>query len=373
MDFSLTTMYVVPTGNTLPTGSNTSASLTSGQVGVFLPDNTAATVANVGTAKYIYFAQGRNIYSPIEGTKKSDHILPKNLISWYKVTGSLEQNTQVTTISNLNVGCNEDVTITLRLHSFYIDTAYFNGLTRSVLVTTPCCNCGSNPCDTLQASDLQLTMELLAEAINNDEILSNFVTAGVDGTGASTVIYIQGLTLQQYGSSCDLTNFPYQFDRMWFRTFMRTGPELTTDYEVDDYCNTVSTISIIQKASYPQLTPAEIQQMEKDNWYNQADYKSIFSNPNYNGEFLSYVDSALAYDCYYLKFYRPGNEGWNAAVQIDETVILAFPQGDSGETNMVAILTAMFGPADNDIATPSTTTTYTTSSTTTTTTTNVTP
>jgi len=382
MDNNLTTLFVVPTGNTLPSGSTqtlttyASGSTTTGQFGIFLPDNTPATAINVGTAQYIYFAQARNIYSPDEGTRKSDFIYPRNILAWYKVTGSLQANTQVTQISNLTAECNQNISITIRLDSFYIRTAYANGLTRSVMVTTPCCNCGSNPCDTLQASDIQATMEALAAAINADEILSPYVTAGVSGTGASTIIMIQGNTLQVYGqgTSTDLTNYPYQFDRMYFWTFVRSGPELTTDYEVDDACNVVATVAILQRASYPINTPVEVQQLEKDFFSYQAEYGAIFSNVNYNGEFMTYVDSALAYNLYYLKFLQPM---WNSAdigvMRNDETVVLAFPKGDSGETNALAVLTAFLGAADNDLSTPSTTTTYTTSSTTSTTTTIVTP
>lgn len=374
-DNILTSLFVVPTGNTLPTTGSTN-NLTGTQFGIFLPTNAPATTGNVGTAKYIYIAQGRNVYTASEGTRKSDWISPENLIKWYKVTGNLVQNTQITTITALDAGCNQDVSVTLRLDSYYIRTAYFNGLTRSVMVTTPCCNCGSNPCDTLQASDIQLVMEELAQAINTDNILKQFVTAGVDGTGASTEIIIQALPLQTYGegTSTDLTNFPYQFDRVSFRTFVRTGPELTTDYEVFDACDNIATVAIIQRASYPINTPFEIQQLEKDFFSYQSEYKHIFSNVNYNGEFQTYVDSALAYDLYYLNFWEPTITGRDIGVtRKDEWVCLAFPKGDSGETAAVAVLTAIFGTAVDETATPSTTSTFTTSSTSTTTTTNVFP
>ena len=164
MDNNLTTLFIVPTNNTLPTTGSTqnlttyaSGGTTTGQFGIFLPDNTPATVANVGNAKYIYLCQARNIYSPDEGTRRSDDIYPRNVLEWYKVPGNLSANVQITQISNLNVGCNQDVSITLRLDSFYIRAAYANSLTRSVLVTTPCCNCGSNPCDDISGACLLYT------------------------------------------------------------------------------------------------------------------------------------------------------------------------------------------------------------------------
>lgn len=367
-DQVLTTLFVVPTANTLPTTGSTN-NLTSGQFGIFLPDNTTATVGNVGSAKFIYMAQGRNIYSPIEGSKKSDQIEAANIIKWYKVTGALTANNQVTEITSLVAGCNENVSITLRLDSYYIRQAYFNGLTRSVMVTTPCCNCGSNPCDTLQASDIQNTMQALAQAINSDEILKNYVTAGTNGSGATTSVWIQGLPIQTYGqgTSTDLTNFPYQYDRVYFWTFMYSGPELTTDYQVIDACNSVGTVTILQRATYaPVGAPYEVQQMEKDYWYEQADFKSIFSNVNYNGEFQTYVDSTGAYDLYYLNFFEPIKTGRDIGVtRKDEWVCIAIPQGAASEAGTLAILTAFLGTPTNATATASTSTTYTTSSTTT--------
>lgn len=375
MDNNLTTLFVVPTSNTLPTTGSTQ-NLSAAQFGIFLPDDSTATVGNVGTAKFIYLAQGRNVYSPDETTRKSDFIFAGNVLEWYKVTGNLQQNTQVTQISALNVGCDENVSITLRLDSFYIRAAYANSLTRSVMVTTPCCDCGDNPCVSLTTSQEQAVMEALAQAINDDEILNQFVTAGVSGTGGSTVIMIQGKTLQQYGSgtSPDLTNFPYQYDRMYFWTFVRTGPELTTDYEVDDACNTVATVAILQRAAYPMNTPAEVLQLERDFFSYQAEYKHIFSNVNYNGEYQTYVDSALAYNLYYIKFLEPvSNSADIGVMRNDETVCVAIPKGDSSEAGTIAILSAFLGTADNDIATPSSTTTFTTSSTTSTTSTIVSP
>jgi len=371
-DFSVTSLFVVPTSNTLPT-SGTNADLTSGQFGIFRPDYTPATVANVGNAKYIFLSQGRNVYTPFEITKNSAEIYADKVVSWYKVVGNLQQNTQVTSISDLTVGCNEDVSITLRLDSFYIRAAYANGLTRSVMTTTPCCDCGSNPCDSLTGSQIQQVMSQLAQNINDDEILSPFVTAGTQGSGANTVIIIQGNTPDVYGqgTSPDLTNFPYQMDRLYFWTFVRTGPDLTTDFEVQDACSPVATVQILQRAAYPINTPAEIRQLELDFWSYQAQYKSIFSNVNYNGEFQSYVDSTSAYDLYYIEYKSPQQTSWSIGETLNatRTSIIAIPKGSGSEAGTLAILTAFLGTPDNDSSTPTSTTSFTTSSTTTTTTT----
>ena len=380
-DFSLTSLFVGPTvANTgLPSGSTNT--LASGQIGVFLPDNTPATVSTVGNAKYIYIAQGRNIYSANEGTRKSDQIYASNVIEWYKVNGSLQANTQITEVTNLSLNCQQDFSVTFRLDSFYIRAAYRNSLTRTVMVTAPCCSCGANPCDTLTAAEYDTVLQSLAQAINNDSILGQFLTAGVGNLsgGYATSLYVTGKTLQEYGqgTSVDLTNFPYQFDRMFFWTYLMEGPDLTTDYEVQNYCNEVGTVNILQRASYPQCTPAEVQQLEKDFWSYQSEYKHIFSNVNYNGEFQTYVDQFTnPYNLYYVRFFEPQVTGRDIGVtRKDETVCLAVTNGGTVEGNIVPILSAFLGSPDNETTSSTlTTTTVTTSSTTSTTTTyNTTP
>lgn len=364
---NMTALFVVPTGNSLPTTGKNNL-LTNGQVGIFLPDGTAATPLNVGSAKYIQICQDRNIYSPNEGTKNSDFIYPSKVINWYKVPGSLVQNFQITEVTGLTAGCNEDISVTIRLDSYYIRSVFGTLLTRSVITTTPCCSCADNPCDTLSDSDIQNTIETLAVLINQETMLKNYVVAGTSGTGATTKLVIEGLPLANYaGNGCDLNNFPYQRDRLNFRVFVRSGPDLTTDYEVDDACNTVGTVTILQRASYPQNPPAEVQQMEKNYFSYLSEMNEIFSNPNFNPEFESYVDTTAAYDLYYLRFTEPISTSGKVGVSPDlEEVILAFKAGDSSETNAMAVLTAFLGTPDNEVSTPASTTTISTSSSTTT-------
>lgn len=372
MTFSLTTLYVVPTGNTLPT-TGTTSDLTPKQFGIFLPNYVPATTGTIASAKYFYLDQGRTIYAKGEGTKRSDRIYPSKIIEWYKASGQQTSSLQITQVSNLVAGCNEDVSVTLRLHSFYIDTVYHNGLTHSVMVTTPCCNCGSNPCDTLSANDINTTMLALASEINADTILNKFVVAGTTGSGATTDLVISGIPLDAYGLPCDLTAFPYQFDRMYFWTFVRTGPELTTDYEVYDACNPVATVTVLQRSSYPKFVAAEVQQSEKDFYPYQAEFKAIFKDPGFNGEFDSYVDAPV-YDFYYLKFHEPVNPDWGNQEPQDEAVMIYVPQGDSSEAPILAVLVAALGnPVDTTGTEPTTTTTTSTTTTSTTTTTTLMP
>ena len=151
-DFSLTTLFVVPVGNTLPSSGSTQ-NLTAGQVGFFKSDYTVATAGNIAASPYFYVAQGRvNTY--LQGSKRSDKIsgcpsgssCKSNVTEWYKVTGCSTVANQVTEVDGWTVKCGEIVTLTLRGHSSYVDTLYFNGFTRSVTVQAPCCDCGGDPC-----------------------------------------------------------------------------------------------------------------------------------------------------------------------------------------------------------------------------------
>jgi len=378
MSDTLTSLFVVSKQNAtignLPTTGSTQ-NLVAGQTGIFLPDNTPATVANVGNAKYIYIAQGRNIATSNEGSRKSDFIIPSNVIDWYKVSGGTTVNPQVTKVNGLSVACQQDFSLTIRLDSYYIRAAYHNSLTRTVMVTAPCCNCGANPCDTLQASDLSTIYNGLAAEINSDPILNQFITAGVDNNANATALYIQGKTLQTYGqgTSVDLTNFPFQYDRLTFWTYLMEGPNLTTDYETLDYCNNFGTVAIMQRASFPQNTPAEIAQLEKDFWSYQSEYKHIFSNVNFNGEFQTYLDSTAAYNLYYIRFRSPSIGGRDIGVsQLVESVIIAIPTDGAGTaySGIPAILSVFLGSPDPETTvSTSSSTTYTTSSSTSTTTT----
>lgn len=353
MTFAIETDFIVPSGNTLPTsGSTTTSDLTSGQFGIYLPNYVPATAITATSAKYLCLAQGRVIYAPGETTKRSDRIYSRNILSWMKMSGQATTTPQITTFSALTAGCNENISVTLRLDSFYIRTAYFNGLTKSVMTTTPCCDCGSNPCDTLQDADIAAAMNDLAAKINADTILNRFVTATNGGSGASRTLIITAKALDIYGNACDLTSFPFMYDRLSFWTYIHKGPDQTSDYEVVDRCDTLGTLTITQRASLPVLNAAEVAQIEKDNFSYQAMYKHIFSSPLYNGEFASLVEAGVTYDMYYLKFRHEDDLGFNSKEQIDEAVALYIPTSQTA--GIEAILVAAYGtPVDVTAVHPS--------------------
>jgi len=383
MDFSLTSLFVVPVGQSALPSSGSTQNLTPGQVGFFRPDYTIANAGNIAAANYFYVAQGRtNNY--LEGSKRSDKIKGgttgnANVTEWYKVTGCATARNQITDITGFNVTCGEVVTLTLRAFSSYIDTLYFNGFTRSVTVQAPCCDCGADPCDTVDENALinQLIDKLNqhADGLNGDNI--NFDTFYTFENIGGTTLRITGKPLTAYGQPCDVAAFPFEYDRMWFRAFIYSGPATTADFIVDDSCNEVATATVVQRATYPKGTSEEIAQLEKNFYSYQVGYlKTLYRMAGYNPNFESWVTPGTLYDTYYIKFneFSKSAYQWGDYIHQDSTVIIATPNGSAIDTAISAVLVAGLGtPVDASGTCLTTTTTTSTSSTTTTSTTTLIP
>lgn len=379
-DFSLTTLFVVPVGSSIASSGSTQ-NLTAGQVGVFLNTYAVATAGTIAAAPYFYIAQGReNTY--LQGSKRSDKIkgcsytypCKGNVTEWYKVTGCPTPVNQITDINDWHVKCGDIVTLTIRAHSSYLDTLYFNGLTRSVTVQAPCCECGADPCtdtdvDALIDSIIE-ALELYAPGTNPDNIhLTQFFTFERVGSGTTAILRIHGKALTAYGQPCDVAAFPHQYDRMWFRTFVYSGPATTADFIVADACNIIADSTVVQASNYPTGTSAEIAQMEKNYYSYQAGYmKHLHRMMGYNGNFESWVTDGTVYDTFYIKFneFDKSSETWGDYVHEDSMVIIAVEKGSQAETDLEAILEAALGSVDADNTCVTTTTTSSTTSTTTT-------
>lgn len=385
-DFSLTTLFVVPVGQTALPSSGSTQNLTAGQVGIFKNDYSLATAANIAAAPYFYIAQGRqNTY--LQGSKRSDKIAGKlnagqtNVTEWYKANGCATAANQITQVGNWNVKCGDTVTLTLRAHSSYIDTLYFNGFTRSVTVQAPCCDCGADPCDTVDVPALidQFIVKLTQAAPGNnpDNISFNtFYTFERIGDDANAVLQISGKPLTAYGQPCDVAAFPFEYDRMYFRTFVYNGPATTADFIVADNCDIVADAVITQRSSYPVGTSAEIVQLEKNFYSYQAGYlKHLYRMAGYNENFESYVSNGTIYDTYYIKFNEVDKSAyaWGDYIKEDSMVIIAVPAGSAIATAIEEVLEAALGAVAGGNTCITTTTTTSTSSTTTTTTTTLIP
>jgi len=375
-DFSLTTLFVVPVGNTLPSSGSTQ-NLTAGRFGIFT--NTYAA-DNVGTAiaaaPYFYLAQGRtNTY--LQGSKRSDKISAANVSAWYKVVGSPVAANQVTDVTNFTVTPGTDVTITLRAFSSYLSTLYFNGFTRSVTVKGECLACGGDPCADVNVPALIdafiLKFEEHAPGDNPDNIyFTQFYQFQRIGNDQNAILRISGKPLTKYGQPCDVAAFPWEYDRMWFRTFVYAGPATTADFIVADSCNMVADAYVTQRSSYISGTSGEIAQLEKNYYSYQAGYlKHLYRMVGYNENFESWVSDGTTYDTYYIRFneYDKSAYKWGDFIIEDSMVIIAAPQSLAADIEDV-LATALGLPVDETgdiVSTTSTTTTIWPSTSTTTT------
>jgi hypothetical protein len=375
-DFSLTTLFVVPVGNTLPSSGSTQ-NLTAGRFGIFT--NTYAA-DNVGTAiaaaPYFYLAQGRtNTY--LQGSKRSDKISSANVSAWYKVVGSPVAANQVTDVTNFTVTPGTDVTITLRGFSSYLQTLYFNGFTRSVTVKGECLACGGDPCADVNVPALIdafiLKFNEHAPGNNPDNIyFTQFYQFQRIGNDQNAILRISGKPLTKYGQPCDVAAFPWEYDRMWFRTFVYAGPATTADFIVADSCNMVADAYVTQRSSYISGTSGEIQQLEKNYYSYQAGYlKHLYRMVGYNENFESWVSNGTTYDTYYIRFneYDKSAYKWGDFIIEDSMVIIAAPQALASDIEDVLIY-ALGTPVDETgdiVSTTSTTTTIWPSTSTTTT------
>jgi len=380
-DFSLTTLFVVPVGNTLPSSGSTQ-NLTAGQVGIFGSDYTVADAGNITDFPYFYVAQGRvNTY--LQGSKRSDKIsgcptgnsCKTNVTEWYKSNGCATAVNQITDVVDFTVKPGEIITLTLRGFSSYLQTLYFNGWTRSVTVNAPCLACGDNPCTDVDVPELIdrliYQLELHAPGNNPDNIyFTQFYEFQRIGDDQSAFLRITGKPLTVYGQPCDIAADPWEYDRFYFRTFIYAGPATTADFIVADPCNRVAEPLVRQRSNYPAGTSAEVQQLEKNFYSYQAGYlKHLYRMNGYNENFESWVTDGTVYDLYYIKFneYDKSAYQWGDYIMEDSTVIIAVPQGET--TDIEEILVAGLGPVVGDTICITTTSTTTNTSTTTTTTT----
>lgn len=363
-DFSLTTLFVVPVGNTLPSSGSTQ-NLTAGQFGIFTNTYAVATTGNIGAAPYFYLAQGRtNTY--LQGSKRSDKIAEANVTEWYKVTGNPVAANQVTDVTNFTVTPGTDVTITLRAFSSYLNTLYFNGFTRSVTVKGECLACGGDPCAEVDVPALIdafiLKFQEQAPGNNPDNItFSDFYQFQRIGNNQSAILRISGKPLTVYGQPCDIAAFPWEYDRMYFRTFVYAGPATTADFIVADSCNMVADAYVTQRASYISGTSDEIIQLEKNYYSYQAGYlKHLYRMVGYNENFESWVTDGTTYDTYYIRFQDYDRTALNyvASLHEDARVIIASPQALSQDIE--DILVAALGAVTDESGPITSTTTSTT-------------
>ena len=284
-----------------------------------------------------------------------------------KASGCDTAANQITDVTDFKVQCGEIVTLTLRAFSSYINTLYFNGFTRSVTVQAPCCECGGDVCTDVDTNALinslivKLNQSAPGDNPDNVSFKSFFTFENVGGT----ILRIHGKPLTKYGQPCDVAAFPFEYDRMYFNTFIYDGPATTADFIVADSCNIVATSTITQNSTYPSGLAAEWKQAEINYYSYQAGYlKSLYRMGGYNENFESYVTEGTVYDSYYIRFneYDKGAYQWGDYIHQDSIVMIAVPNEASVAgiaTAVEAVLVGALGAVvdNNECITTTTTTT----------------
>lgn len=375
MDFSLITMFVLPPSNVFPNNIPTE-SLAPGQFGIY---GAGYQIAQA-TDPYIYLVQGRKENVDNTGSKRSAKISRDKIISYYKVPSEPQTTNQRTEINNFQVKCGEEMVITIRAHSNYIDLGFANGYTQSVVVPAPCCNCGSDPCTSIDPVDID---RMLDDAIQKfsvsgpfmGSVLSNYVTVSREGTGIDAKLVIEGKPLAPDGRLVsDLSANPWEYDRLWYRVFVTKAADTTQDYLTYDRCEQLATVNTIDQYGYTRGSADEIFHMEKYYYsYQTPHFKTLHCNPGWNGAFESYVVDGLDYDLFYIKFHDyDWTYTWDNTLPQDQTVIIAIPAGQSAEfesrmtTCMQGMAFTNFGGAPRTTTPPSSTGTSSTNTTSTT-------
>jgi hypothetical protein len=378
MDFSITSLFVVPVGNSLPTTGSTET-LTAGQFGIYKDKlRTAATAANIGTANYIQIAQGRP--GTGLGTKLSDRIKASKVKEFYKVVGHSTAANEIWDLSSFTAKVGEDVVVSWRIHSTLVEARYPNGLTQSVVIPADCVDCGSDPCTEIGNEALidaffeQLNIQLAGQkATANAVRLDSYIVFEKIGTGTSAKIRMTGKPVESIPVYApDIATRNIDKDRLWFRPFVYIQPETTADFYNPNDCNVAGTATLVQRSTYVTGSSEEIKQMEVDFYSYQHTQKHLYREGQFNQQFTSRVTDGTTYDLYFIRFdeVSPDSQTFaDSSVRIDERVIIAIPSG-AGST-IETILETYLGAAEEPYGAAVTTTTTTSTSSTTTTSTTV--
>lgn len=370
--FSLKRVYVVPSGNSLPTTGRVDT-LTARQFGVFNNQYIPAVTGSIATDPWIFFAQGRANADLNLGPIMSDKIYLKNVKSAYKITAEADVQASAVQVSNFTATCGEQNTIVVRLFSENINVSFRNGMTRAYVVDTPCCECGDSPCEELDGPATQALVDAYVAKINADKLANPYVGAARVGTGLTAVLVLTGKVLPvDTNPSNDPYNNVWEYDGVKVFAYANKGAYTTQDFSIEDACNTFATVTTLQEMTFPRGNSGQVKAIETANYsYKQGAFKVLFKDAAYNGLLnLNTVDGTY-YDEYELICHDSDDEDWNRAFGKDFTVSVFFPAG--GGTTFETLMTA-FGisfvskSGPNITTTISTTSTSTTSSTTTTTT-----
>lgn len=339
MIFLLPHVFVSPVGNTLPT-TGTTSDLTANQLGIFLPNFTPATAGNAAAAEYLRVVQQRPNSDLNLPTVKSDKIYADKVIKKYKIVGSAGDVLEAT-ISDFDVRCDENLSLTLRVWENDLEISYANGYTRTFTKKAPCCDCDGDPCESVSTEDLETLIAEFVDDINGDPILSKYMTASVGSDDVS--IDLVGINQVDAPVSDKLAN-TYRPNATSFKAWAYRGAPTTQDIIDYDSCEAIGTFTITQEIGYPVGTSQQVEMIERSKHsYKIPIFKDYYKGGDaFNGLYHSNVTAGTLYDQLVIEFYNPETPvGWNSQVAQTSVVQIFTPQAQTSAVE--AILTPKYG------------------------------
>ncbi len=336
MDFSLTTIFVKPVDVALGTG--TTSALTPGQIGLF---NKGFQTPATGASLEFVVAQGRKPNEVPQTTKKSDLIRRSNILRYSRSRAVTSASVKIVDVRGFTAKCGEEVTLTLRVFSKYLNVSYANGLTKSFTIQTPCCGCGADPCVEVAVGEL---VDQFVGLIN-DSVLGDYLTAAKVADGDSFKITLTAKELEQDPVSSSLDNFVYDgYDVVDFYAYAYKGPATTDDAIVDSCCDVFATVETVATPTHIIGSYPEIIQLEKRYYsYQTGVFKDVNCDPDSNPVYASNAVPGTFYDQFLITF-RPvrTTNTWEDAVDLDETVLIyvAVDEADDFATALNAVVGA---------------------------------
>jgi len=315
MDFSLTTVYVLPIGGTLATSGDSSA-LTAGQLGMFKADLSAPAVA---ADQRIRFAMGRFPKELTTLSKKSDIIDKNRIIDYYTVPAIPSGVTKQVTINGFNVHCGEQVSVTIRAFSDALSSVYSNGWTESFMALAPCCDCDSDPCDTV---DAQALVDDLVAQINASDIKDYVGAARTGSAGTSALVLTAKIPPALNANDNNIAYNQYTLDYVDLFAYVYKGAFTSMDDLIYDRCDVAGTVTYNREVVLARGSGKEVQLIEwQHSSYQNANFKQHYNNDFFDINFVTNAVPSAFYTEFVIKF-RPleGNATWGPHSEYDETV-----------------------------------------------------
>jgi hypothetical protein len=155
----------------------------------------------------------------------------------------------------------------------------------------------------------------------------------IDITAASTAVYACGLKLVGTtpngfnAPDCIPDAVPYIANKVRFKVYAGEAPSSSQLEDLPDFCNLWS-IENTQEVKYPVGVGTAIAEIERNYaGYNQPAVSSHrYWIPYYNGDFITFADSALEYDVYELEYDDPSLGGFENKTVDALSIMVAIPK-----------------------------------------------